>query len=101
MLELARELKLLQVGTISVDGTGLKANASKHRGVNYERSGQLVEQLEEEVRAEALGIQLQENHGAEIAFQSEPEKRHVVRVLSRAFSARTLLILVPSALPRV
>ena len=38
VLELARELKLLQVGTISVDGTRLKANASKYRGVNYQRS---------------------------------------------------------------
>jgi transposase len=50
VLELARELKLLQVGTISVDGTRLKANASKHRGVNYQRSGQLIKQLEEEVK---------------------------------------------------
>jgi transposase len=50
VLELARELKLLQVGTISVDGTRLKANASGHRGVNYERSGQLIKQLEEEVK---------------------------------------------------
>ena len=50
VLELARELKLLQVGTISVDGTRLKANASKHRGVNYQRSGQLIKQLEAEVK---------------------------------------------------
>jgi transposase len=50
VLELARELKLLQVGTISVDGTRLKANASRHRGVNYERSGQLITPLEEEVK---------------------------------------------------
>jgi hypothetical protein len=50
VLELARELKLLQVGTISVDGTRLKANACRHRGVNYERSGQLIKQLEEEVK---------------------------------------------------
>ena len=50
VLELARELKLLQVGTISVAGTRLKANASRHRGVNYQRSGQLIEQLEAEVK---------------------------------------------------
>src|SRR5258708_6296105 len=54
VLELARELKLLQVGTISVDGTRLKANASKHRGVSYQRRGQLIKQLEEEVK-ELLG----------------------------------------------
>ena len=50
VLELARELKLLKVGTISVDGTRLKANASKHRGVSYARSGQLIKQLEGEVQ---------------------------------------------------
>src|SRR5258708_13629347 len=50
VLELARELKLFPVGTISADGTRLKANGSKHRGVNYQRSGQLIKQLEEEVK---------------------------------------------------
>ena len=49
VLELARELKLLKVGTISVDGSRLKANASKHRGVSYQRSGELIEQLKEDV----------------------------------------------------
>ena len=49
VLELARELKLLRVGTISVDGTRLKANASKHRGVSYQRTGKLIEQLQMEV----------------------------------------------------
>jgi transposase len=50
VLELARKLKLLKVGTVSVDGTKVKANASKHKNVSYERAGQLYEQLEIEVR---------------------------------------------------
>ena len=50
VLELARELKLLQVGTISVDGSQIKANASKHRGVSYQRAGELIQQLEKEVK---------------------------------------------------
>jgi transposase len=49
VLELAGELKLFRVGTISVDGTRLKANASKHRGVSYQRSGELIAQLQVEV----------------------------------------------------
>jgi len=49
VLELPRELKLLKVGTISVDGSRLKANASKHRGVSYQRSGELIEQLKKDV----------------------------------------------------
>ena len=51
VLELARELKLLKVGTVSTDGTTIKASASKNRNVRYDRAGQLVEQLELEVRA--------------------------------------------------
>ncbi len=51
VLELARELKLLKVGTVSVDGTTLKANANKSRSIRYDRAGELVEQLELEVGA--------------------------------------------------
>lgn len=50
VLELAREMKLLKVGTVSVDGTKVKANASKNRNVRYDRAGELVEQLDREVR---------------------------------------------------
>lgn len=50
VLELAREMKLLQVGTVSVDGTKLKANASKNRNVRYDRAGELAGQLDREVR---------------------------------------------------
>src|SRR5262245_49943502 len=35
VLELARELKLLQLGAVSLDGTQLKANASKDKNVTY------------------------------------------------------------------
>lgn len=50
VLELAREMKLLKVGIVSVDSTKLKANASKNRNVRYDRACQLVEQLDQEVR---------------------------------------------------
>ena len=50
VLRLAQELKLLKMGMVSVDGTTLKANASKNRNVRYDRAGELVEQLELEVR---------------------------------------------------
>lgn len=50
VLEMAQELKLLRVGRVSVDGTTLRANASKNRNVRYDRAGELVEQLELEVR---------------------------------------------------
>ena len=51
VLELAHELKLTRVGTISVDGTKVQANASKHAAVSYQRAGELITQLELEVQA--------------------------------------------------
>ena len=58
VLLLARELKLVKVGVVSVDGTKIDANASKHRSVRYDRAGELVDQLKLEIselmaRAEA------------------------------------------------
>jgi len=45
VLELARELKLLNLGTVSLDGTHIKASASKDKNVTYERAQQLRRQL--------------------------------------------------------
>jgi transposase len=49
VLELARELKLLQLGTVSLDGTHLRASASKDKNVTYERAQQLRTQLRQDV----------------------------------------------------
>ena len=49
VLLLARELKLVRVGTVSVDGTKVDANASKHRSVRYDRAQALVEQLRADI----------------------------------------------------
>jgi len=46
VLKLAREMRILKVGTISVDGTQIAANASKHKSVTYDRAGELDKQLE-------------------------------------------------------
>ena len=51
VLLLAKELKLLRVGLVSVDGSKFKANASKHRSVTYERAGALIAQLGGEIAA--------------------------------------------------
>jgi len=50
VLEVAAESKVLKkVGTISVDGTKVHANASKHSAVSYGRAQELFAQLENEV----------------------------------------------------
>jgi transposase len=50
VLQWARELRLTRVGTVSVDGTKIQANASKHAAVSYQRAGELITQLELEVQ---------------------------------------------------
>lgn len=54
VLLLAKELKLLKVGLVSVDGSKFKASASKHRSVTYERAGELIDQLKLEI-ADLMG----------------------------------------------
>jgi transposase len=49
VLRLARQMGLLKVGTVSVDGTHIKANASKHKSVRYDRAGELEEQLRQDI----------------------------------------------------
>ena len=50
VLLLAQELgHLKKIGGVSVDGTKVKANASKHSAVSYKRAGQMIKQLELEV----------------------------------------------------
>jgi transposase len=49
VLQLAQHLRLTQVGTVSVDGTKIQANASKHAAVSYQRAGEMIAQLELEV----------------------------------------------------
>jgi hypothetical protein len=51
VLEQAREIGVLKVGTVSVDGTKIRANASKHKNVMYSHAGELIEQLDQEVQA--------------------------------------------------
>src|ERR671916_2110016 len=49
VLLLARELGLLRLGTVALDGTKIHANASRHSALSYERAGRLEAQLRAEV----------------------------------------------------
>jgi transposase len=51
VLLLAREMKLLKLGTIALDGTKIKANASRHRALSYGYAQRLEAQLSVEVKA--------------------------------------------------
>ena len=49
VLLLAREMGLLKLGTVALDGTKVHANASKHSALSYEHAGKLEAQLKAEV----------------------------------------------------
>src|SRR5262244_3244296 len=49
VLELAREMGLLKLGTVGLDGTKIHANASRHSALSYEHAGKLEVQLRAEV----------------------------------------------------
>jgi hypothetical protein len=51
VLMIAHEMKLFKVGNIAVDGTKLKANASKHKALSYQHLKKIEEQLKAEVEA--------------------------------------------------
>jgi len=52
VLQLAQQLKVLKFGqlTVAADGTKVLAHASKHSAVSYQRAGEMIEQLELEVK---------------------------------------------------
>ena len=49
MLLLAREMGVLKMGTIGLDGTKIHANASRHSALSYEHAGKIAAQLQAEV----------------------------------------------------
>jgi hypothetical protein len=51
ILLLAGQMKVFKkVGGISVDGTKIKANASKHKAVSYKRAKEMIAEMKEEVK---------------------------------------------------
>ena len=50
LLVLAKETGVLKLGHVSLDGTKVKANASKHKAMSWGYANRLEAQLQEEVR---------------------------------------------------
>ena len=51
VLLLAREMGVLNMGTVALDGTKIHANASRHSALSYEHAGKIEAQLKAEVAA--------------------------------------------------
>jgi transposase len=49
VLAVAREMGVLQMGTVALDGTKIHANASRHSALSYEHAGKIEAQLKAEV----------------------------------------------------
>ena len=76
VLQVAKEMKLLKLGKVSLDGSKIKANASKHKALSYGHINKIEAQLREEVamllkRAE----QIDNQPGDEMDLPAELERR--------------------------
>jgi transposase len=100
VLQLARELGARQVGRVAIDGSKIKANASKHKAMSYQRMGEKQQQLRDEVRqllAEAEATDTAEDaaygrdrRGDELpeALQRRESRLARIRDAKRALEAR-------------
>jgi transposase len=100
VLRLARELGAPRVGRVALDGSKIKANASKHKAMSYDRMREKQRQLREEVsqllaQAEAVDAAEDAEHGidrrgdelpAELQRRDSRLKR--IREARRALEAR-------------
>jgi len=86
VLELAQELQLLQVGVVSVDGTHIKANASKDKNLTFERAQQLRQQLQQDVQ-ELLQRAEQADQTEEDPQQLPPEIARREKLLQKVEAA--------------
>jgi len=76
ILLIAQQTGIMKLGTVSLDGTKVKANASKHKALSYSHACKLEEQLKSEV-TELL-------RQAEIADQTDlPDGMNIPEELSR------------------
>jgi transposase len=68
VLRLCQKAGLVKLGHVAIDGTKVKANASKHKAMSYERMGEAEKKLDEEIRrlfeeAERVDAEEDAQHG--------------------------------------
>ena len=76
VLLIAKELEVLRVGKISLDGTKIKANASKHHALSYAHAGKIKAKLRREIARLMKLAQAAENEpDAEMDIPEEIKRR--------------------------
>jgi transposase len=68
VVKLAREMGLVKLGTVAIDGTKIKANASRHKAMSYER----MQQAEAELKAQIEAL-LERARATDAAEADEPD----------------------------
>jgi transposase len=81
VLQLARELGAARVGRVALDGSKIKANASKHKAMSYQRMGEKQRPLRAEVtqllaQAEATDAAEDTEYGADRRGDELPAELH-------------------------
>src|SRR6185369_17090835 len=78
VVRLTREMGLVKLGTIAVDGTKIKANASRHKAMSYERMLKAEADLRAQIKAlldKARAIDQAEKHAPELDIPAELARR--------------------------
>jgi transposase len=97
VLELCREAGLVKLGHVAVDGTKVRANASKHKAMSYGRMKQEEARLQEKIRrwfeeCEATDAAEDELYGADKTGDELPEElRNPKRRLEKIREAKAAL----------
>jgi transposase len=78
ILQLCEKAGLVKLGHVALDGTKIKANASKHKAMSYERMGTRAAELEAEVAkwlstAEAADAEEDKLHGSDKTGNEMPD----------------------------
>ena len=80
VVRVAREMGVVRLGTLSIDGTKVRANASKRKAMSYERMLKEEARPKEEIeallsRAGAVDAEEDERYGEEVGGDELPEER--------------------------
>jgi transposase len=91
VVKLARECGLVKLGTIAVDGTKVKANASRHKAMSYQRMVQAEAELKGQIDAlleRAKAADAAERNEPEVDLPAEIERRETRLAMIEAAKAR-------------
>jgi transposase len=78
VLKLAQEMGLVKLGTVAIDGTKIKANASRHKAMSYDRMLKAEAELKaqiEELLSKAKAVDEAEKNQPEMSLPDEIKRR--------------------------